>query len=352
MTTDGEGWIKSLTGDAEIAALFCDQAQLASFARFESALLLGLAKAGRIDTQDAAALIAQIKTFAPATAQIAEAAVSDGVPVPEYVRQLRNHVSGPGADKLHFGATSQDLVDTATIETLAKTISILSNRLDQLITALEAMTARDGNNALKAITRMQEALNIRASSRLAGWRLPLEALRDRLPALGDQVLILQFGGAVGDLQALGDDADTVAKAIASELGLGWPGHSWQTSRAPLIAAASWMTELSGALGKIGQDVAIMALRGKGDLELSGGGSSSAMPHKQNPVAAERLVAFARFNASQMGAMHQAQIHEMERSGAAMTLEWMILPQICETAGAGLTAAIALMQSINRIGTRS
>jgi 3-carboxy-cis,cis-muconate cycloisomerase len=313
---------------------------------------LGLAKAGRLDKQDAAALVAQIEAFAPAPIRIAEAAVTDGVPVPEYIRQLRKHVSGPGADMLHFGATSQDLVDTAIIEALLKAISVVTARLDHLITAIEALEARDGENTLKAITRMQEALTIRVSDRLGGWRQPLEALRDRLPRLGDQVAWLQFGGAVGDLQALGADAGTIAQAIAGELDLRWPGHGWQTSREPLIAAASWLTELSGALGKIGQDAAIMALRGAGDIELSGGGTSSAMPHKQNPVTAERLVAFARFNASQMGTMHQARIHEMERSGAAMTLEWMILPQICETTGAGLTAATALMRAINRMGTAS
>lgn len=352
MATGGQGWIMSLTGDAEIAALFSDETQFASFARFEAALILGLATAGRIDKEDAAALTGQIGTFMPDPERIAQSAVSDGVPIPEYVRQLRRHASGPDADMLHFGATSQDLVDTATIEALAGVIAILSDRLDQVIAAIEALEARDGNNVLKAITRMQEALIIRASARLGTWKRPLQALRDRLPALRYQVLVLQFGGAVGDLQALGEDAETIAKAIASELRLRWSGHSWQTSRAPLIAAASWLTELSNALGKIGQDVAIMALRGADDIELSGGGTSSAMPHKQNPVTAERLVAFARFNASQMGAMHQAQLHEMERSGAAMTLEWMILPQICETTGAGLTAAAALIQSINRIGTPS
>ncbi len=352
MAAGGQGWVKSLTGDAEIAALFGDATQFASFARFEAALILGLAKAGRIDKADAATLIGQIATFVPDHERIAQSAVSDGVPIPEYMRQLRRHVSGPGADMLHFGTTSQDLVDTATIEALAQVIAVLSDRLNQLIAAIDRLEARDGTNALKAITRMQEALTIRASARIDTWNRPLEALRDRLPALREQVLVLQFGGAVGDLQVLGKDADTVAKAIASELRLRWPGHSWQTSRTPLIAAASWLTELSNALGKIGQDAAIMALRGADDIEVSGGGTSSAMPHKQNPVAAERLVALARFNASQMGAMHQAQLHEMERSGAAMTLEWMVLPQICEAAGAGLTAAIALIQSINRIGTPS
>jgi len=196
---------------------------------------------------------------------------------------------------------------------------------------------------------MQEALPFAASNRLAAWQQPLEELRARLTKLKEQTRILQFGGAVGDLRALGDNAAIIAETLARDLDLRWPGHSWHVSRGPMVAWANYLSELSGALGKIGQDVALMALRGDGDIQLSGGGSSSAMPHKQNPVTAERLVTMARFNATLVSGMHQAQLHEMERSGAAWMLEWMILPQMCETAGASLKAASALVGSIDRMG---
>jgi hypothetical protein len=204
-------------------------------------------------------------------------------------------------------------------------------------------------NELQAITRMQPAVIFHASDRIATWRHPLSALRERLSALREQTGVLQFGGAVGDLQVLGDNAETVARSIASELGLSWRGHSWHSARSPVIAQANWMSELTGSLGKIGQDVALMALRGSEDIRMSGGGSSSAMPHKQNPVTAERLVTLARFNATLISGMYQAQIHELERSGAAWMLEWMLLPQICETAGASLSAASMLVQSIEHMG---
>ncbi|MEQ8480499.1 MAG: 3-carboxy-cis,cis-muconate cycloisomerase [Hoeflea sp.] len=342
-------WIGGLTGDREIADLFSDHAQFKSFARFESALVSGLAKAGLIDPDAAPDLQRGILEFLPDEKRIATAAVTDGVPVPEYVRQLRQALSGPGSDLVHFGATSQDLTDTATVEALLRVIDVASARLDLLIADLDALEARDGKRPLKAVTRMQEALDIRASDRIRIWRDPLKAVSDRVPALRIETGKLQFGGAVGDLQALGGNAGTVAATIADKLGLDWPGSGWHTSRRPLMACAGWMNELSAALGKIGQDVAIMALCGSADIALSGGGSSSAMPHKQNPVTAERLVALSRFNASLMGAMHQAQIHEMERSGAAMTLEWMALPQICETTGSGLLAGRELIGSITRIG---
>jgi 3-carboxy-cis,cis-muconate cycloisomerase len=352
MAAGEQGWIAKLTGDVEIAALFEDQALIASFARFESALVAGLAAAGRIDGTHAHRLIDQIDAFTPDSAAIAEAAVRDGVPVPEYVRQLRDHVSGPGREMLHFGATSQDLVDTAMVEAATRVSVIVTGRLDRLIAQLDQLEARDGGNALQAITRMQPALRFRAADRLNTWRRPLQDLRNRLGTVRERMEMLQFGGATGDLQALGSDAATVAAALADHLKLRWPGHSWHSDRGALIGYAGWLTELSGALGKIGQDVALMALRGETDIALSGGGSSSAMPHKQNPVAAERLVALARFNANLAGAMYHTQINEMERSGAAWTLEWMIFPQICETTGAALNAATTLIQSINRMGEPS
>lgn len=349
MDAGGHGWTSGLFRDREIAEHFADTATFASFARFEQALIRGLAKAGLVDAGDAAHLIDQISAFEPDHAAIEMATVRDGVPVPEYVRQLRSRVSGPGSDLLHFGATSQDLVDTAAIEALGQTGAVLALRLDDLLALLAGVTAANGANPLRAITRMQPALGFQASDRLTAWAQPLDDLRTRLKDLTGRTRILQFGGAVGNLQALGNNAAIIAQTIAGELGLNWPGHSWHSSRAPMVAHANWMSELTGALGKIGQDIALMALRGDHDIRLSGGGSSSAMPHKQNPVTAERLVTLARFNATLLSAMHQSQIHEMERSGAAWMLEWMILPQMCETAGASLIAASALVRSIECMG---
>lgn len=350
MAAGEQGFINGLPGDDEIADQFCDAAQFASFARFECALMTGLAEARRIEAEPAQHIAAQISSFEPDTNTIAQTTIRDGVPVPDYIRQLRAHVSGPGSEMLHFGATSQDLIDTATVEALSRCTTIMTKRLERVLEDLDQLRSRDGNNVLQAITRMQPALRFHASDRIAAWRHPLQALLDRVQALREQTEILQFGGAVGDLQSLGEDAETIAKTMADQLRLTWPGRSWHTARAPILAHAGWLVELSTSLGKIGQDVTLMALRGTSDIKLSGGGTSSAMPHKQNPIGAERLVAMARLNAGLMATMHQSQLHEMERSGSAWMLEGMVLPQICETTGAALDATSQLVQSINRMGT--
>jgi 3-carboxy-cis,cis-muconate cycloisomerase len=103
---------------------------------------------------------------------------------------------------------------------------------------------------------------------------------------------------------------------------------------------------SDSLGKLGQDIALLAQSEVGEVRLSSGGGSSAMPHKVNPVGAETLVALARFNATLVAGMHQSLVHENERSGAAWTLEWMLLPQMAVAAGAALRTADALLRSVS------
>jgi 3-carboxy-cis,cis-muconate cycloisomerase len=129
------------------------------------------------------------------------------------------------------------------------------------------------------------------------------------------------------------------------LGLAVPAGSWHTARDNLAEFASWLSLLTGALGKIGQDIALLAQNEVGDVTVAGGGKSSAMPHKSNPVLAEILVALARYNATQLAALHQTLVHEQERSGAAWTLEWMVLPPMVVAAAAALSHAATLLNAL-------
>jgi 3-carboxy-cis,cis-muconate cycloisomerase len=135
--------------------------------------------------------------------------------------------------------------------------------------------------------------------------------------------------------------DAVAASMAAILGLG-DAPPWHSQRDRIAELAACLSLLSGSLGKFGQDIALMAQNEIGEVRLARGGGSSAMAHKSNPVAAEVLVALARFNAGLLGTLHQALVHENERSGAAWTLEWMVLPQMVVAAGAGLNRARALV----------
>jgi 3-carboxy-cis,cis-muconate cycloisomerase len=130
--------------------------------------------------------------------------------------------------------------------------------------------------------------------------------------------------------------------MATRLGLGVVPRARHSERDGQAELADWLSLVTGSLGKMGQDIALMAQSEVGEVRLRGGGGSSAMPHKVNPVGAEVLVTLARFNAALVSGMHQALVHENERSGAAWTLEWMLLPQMATAAGAALRTALHLV----------
>jgi 3-carboxy-cis,cis-muconate cycloisomerase len=270
----------------------------------------------------------------------------DGVPIPRLVAQLS---TAAGGEAVHRGATSQDVMDTATALTLRATSDLIEARLTALIAALSGLEARFGDRALMGRTRMQAATEITVRDRLLTWRLPLETHLTRLGQLRPRVEVVQIGGASGDRKALGEAAQEIVNQVARELDLGPCGKAWHAMRDGICEYAGFLALVTGSLGKMGQDVALMAQQGAAEISLTGGGGSSAMPHKQNPILAELLVTLARFNAVQLSGMNHAMIHEQERSGAAWSLEWMLLPQMAQATGRALAAGCDLCEKVESIG---
>ena len=226
---------------------------------------------------------------------------------------------------------------------------LITNRLIELEKFLKELEERFGDEPLMGRTRMQAATVIKVRDRVLPWRLPLAEHRVRLDQIRPRIERVQIGGASGDRKALRNKADEVVADVANQLDLAPTKKAWHTMRDGIVEYASLLSMISGTLGKIGQDIALMAQQGIGVIAISGGGTSSAMPHKNNPIAAELLVTLARFNSVQVSAMHHALIHEQERSGAAWALEWMVLPQMLMATARGLGACCSLSQSITRIG---
>jgi len=250
---------------------------------------------------------------------------------------------------VHTGGTSQDVIDTALALTLRDTTDLLITRLTGLAATLATLETRFGANPLMGRTRMQAATMITVADRVQTWRLPLIDHLDRLRTQRPMVERVQIGGASGDRAALGDKADQITTEMAAALGLNPTDSAWHTMRGTVVDHANTLALISGSLGKIGQDIALMAQQGIENIALTGSGRSSAMPHKQNPILAELLVTLARFNAVQVSGMHQAMIHEQERSGTTWALEWMILPQMALATGRATSAAQTLCENITAIG---
>ena len=342
--------LSGLLGDEETSRLFSAEAELAAMLAFERALAEAEADEGVISQEASEAIVATLASFVPDVTALNAGVSRDGVVVPELVRQLRAHVGAPHGDNVHFGATSQDVIDTALVLRLKVVVDRLDGLLSDVIVRLTGLEQRFGTAPLMGRTRMQAAIEITVFDRIRAWREPLERHRARLATIRLELLVVQFGGAAGTLEKLGDKGAAVRRSLAQKLGLG-DAPQWHSQRDRLADFASLLSLITGSLGKFGQDIALMAQDGS-EITLSGGGGSSAMPHKHNPVAAEVLVALARFNATQLSGMHHALVHEQERSGAAWTLEWLLLPQMAVATAASLRQAGMLAGQIESMGANA
>ena len=274
-------------------------------------------------------------------------AANDGLIVPALVRALKTSADADLRDVIHTGLTSQDVIDTAFVLLAKAVLDLFRVRLVELRSRIGTLSRQFGDRPIMGRTRMQAAVPIRVADRLRAWAAPVDAHLDRLDQLEPRLLRLQFGGPVGMRDGIG--AARMAAALAAELNLPDPGAAWHTDRGSIAELAGWLSIVTGSVGKIGQDIALMAQMGPQELTLKSGGTSSAMPHKQNPVRAELLVTLARYNASQLAAMHHSLVHEQERSGAAWALEWMILPDMLMATGCSLVSVKDALDMIAYIG---
>jgi 3-carboxy-cis,cis-muconate cycloisomerase len=344
-TLANSGYLEPVAGDSEIAAHFSAPADLAAMLAFENALAQVQADEGIIPASSAQAIEAAAAGFAFAPQDIAPAIARNGLAVPALIDALRERLPSQARPHLHFGATSQDVIDTSLMLRAKAASGVLTARLARIIAGLDEITAKFGTQALAGRTRMQKALPITAADRLGAWRDLAVDVKDEIDALPFPV---QLGGPVGTLSQLGGKGAPVRAGVAARLGLA-DRKAWHSNRLAVVRLGDACSHVSGALGKIGADIALMAQNEVAEIRLSGSGGSSAMPHKQNPVRAEILVALARYNATQVSALHQSLVHENERSGAAWTLEWMVLPQMFVTAGASTRATLELLQRVEGIG---
>jgi 3-carboxy-cis,cis-muconate cycloisomerase len=337
--------LSGLLGDEEVAAQFSAAAELQAMLAFEVALARAEAEEGLIPAVAAEAIASLAEHFVADLDALNQATARDGVVIPDLVRQWRAAL-GEHAAHLHFGATSQDAIDSGLMLRLTEVLRLLTQRLVTVIGALDALETRFGSQPLMGKTRMQAAIEITVADRIATWRQPLVDLRDAIAAFTAAGLPVQFGGAAGTLDKLGASAVPVRARLAAGLGLS-DRSQWHSQRGVITELGGLFARITGSLGKTGQDLALMA--DAGTAILGGGGASSAMPHKRNPVKAEVLVTLARFNAVQISGLHQAMVHEQERSGAAWTLEWMLLPQMAMATGASTRIAGDLLGSVERLG---
>ena len=336
-------------GDPETLALFTADAEIEAMLAFEVALAKAQAEMQLIPDEAAHAITQIGQGFMPDLEDLRDGIARDGLVVPALIKALRDAIGEPYAVHLHYGSTSQDVIDTALVLRLKQVFALIQNRLTIVLGLLSDLHTAHGNERVMGRTRMKNALPIRCGDRIRAWSEPLTRQLGRVPVLEARICKLQFGGAVGTNHILVQHAERIGVRVAEILELNAPDTCWHTQRDALADFANWLSLITGTCGKLGQDILIMAQDGVKEIEIAGAGTSSAMPHKQNPVQAEALVTLHRFNAAQLGGMSNALIHENERSGSAWGLEWMILPQMVVATGASLRLTQETLASITRMG---
>lgn len=334
-----------LLSDRETAVLFSDAAHIHAMLLVEAALARVQGRLGIIPGKAAARISEVAATLEIPPESLAAGTASAGVPVPALVAALREAAGAEAGQYVHWGATSQDIVDTALVLGLRDMLGVFTTRLDAVIAALAEQADRHRGAVMAGRTRWQQAAPTTLGLKIAVWLDPLIRHRNRLAELRPRLLAVQFGGAAGTLAALGDNGIAVMEALAAELDLAAPPAPWCAQRDSIVECAGWLALVTGSLGKIGQDLMLLAQSEVGEVRAGSGGGSSTMPQKANPVAGEALVALARTNAGLLGAMHQAMLTAQERDGAAWMAEWLTLPQMAVAAGAALKHARTVAETL-------
>lgn len=337
--------LSPLLSDADTAAQFSDAAAVRAMLEFEAALARVEERMGLVPDGAGAAVAAAASGLELDWGRLGRGSVQAGHPVADLVDQLRAR-AGSFGDAVHRGATAQDVMDTALVLNLRVALDRFDARLLEIAASLTELAERHRDSAMAGRTRSQQAVPVTFGLKAAGWLLPIVRHRQRLAELRPRVLVVQFGGAAGTLAVLGGRGEEVVRGLADELSLGVAPMPWHSQRDGLVELAGWCSLVTATLAKFGADVSSLAQTEVGEVRDGSDGVSSAMPHKENPVRSETLVAIGRANASLLAGMHHAAVHEHERSGSAWTLEWLTLPQMAVLTGSSLGHARAVAGSMS------
>lgn len=237
-------------------------------------------------------------------------------------------------------------MDTALVLRLKESIALLEKRMAILIDTMASLESAHTKTLMVARARWQQALPTILGHKINLWVEPMRRHLVRLAQIKSRLLVLSLGGAAGTLAAMGDKGPEVARMLAAELDLELALSPWHTQRDSVAEFGSWLFMLTGSLGKIGQDLLLMAQSEVAEVRFSSGGGSSTMPQKSNPIGAEALVTFARMNAGLLGILHQSQIQEHERGGSGWMLAWATLPQMVMAAAGALKHSVVLFTTID------
>jgi 3-carboxy-cis,cis-muconate cycloisomerase len=344
--------LDALFTTGKMRAIFSDHGRLQAMLDFEAALARGEAQAGAIPQGAAAAIAAQCRAERfDLDALAAQAAQSGNTAIP-LVKALTALVAAQDAEAarfVHWGATSQDAMDTGLVLQLRDALTEIDADLARLASALAALAKEHAATPLAGRTWLQQGPPVTLGLKAAGFLSAVERHRARLAELRGRALVLQLGGAVGTLAALGPRGMEVAAAVAQDLRLALPDLPWHGQRDRVAEVATALGLVVGTLGKLARDVSLLMQTEVGEAaepSMPGRGGSSTMPHKRNPVGSAVMLAAATRVPALVSVMLASMVQEHERGLGGWHAEWETLPEICALAAGALAQAVVVVEGLH------
>src|SRR5882762_1000981 len=351
MSTSLSPLLAPMLSSAAMRTVCDDLSYLQHMLDFEAALARAEAATGVIPASAADTIAKSCRAHPFDLAALAEAATRSGNLAIPLVKALTADVAKADVDAaryVHWGATSQDVIDTASMLSLRAAIDALLSDIDRAIAGFAGLARKHRDTAMVARTWLQHALPMPFGLKLAEYAAALHRSRARLLRLRSEALALQFGGAAGTLAALGDKGLLVAERLAQELKLPLPDAPWHTHRDRIAEVASVLAIAAGTCGKIARDVSLMMQTDVAEaFEPSGEGrgGSSTLPHKRNPVAAASALAAATMAPNLAATIFAAQVQEHERSAGPWHAEWPTLPTLMAVTSGAIAAVVEIAEGL-------
>ncbi len=335
-------------GTREMRALFTDDALIGRHIEVEAALARAQAGLGLIPAAAADALSAIDSTAWLDWERLSARTRTVGYPILPLVEQLSEHLPDGLGQYVHWGATTQDIMDTADVLQIREALTLVAADLDDIAAALRQLAETHIETPMPGRTHLQHALPISFGYKAAVWLSALLRHQQRLTELRGRVEVVSFSGAAGTLASLGQQGLATQAALAAELGLGVPSITWHTVRDGFAEVTGFLALVAASIGKIGYDIMLMMQTEVGEvLEpfVQGRGASSTMPQKRNPISSEMMLAAAKLVREQHSAMLDAMVQDHERATGGWHVEWQALPTAFVIASGGLRAARDVLRGL-------
>ena len=320
---------RDMFGTAEMRAIVSDEALIGRYLEAEAALARAQGRLGVIPQEAAEAIDNAARTITISYETMRHETEIVGYPILPLVHQLAA-AAGEAGRYVHWGATTQDIMDTATVLQIRAALAIIERDLAALRGILADMAVTYRDTAMPGRTHLQQALPITFGYKAAIWLAAIDRHIERVQQVRPRVLFGEYAGAAGTLAAVGDDGLEIQRLFCEELALHQPPITWHVARDGIAETATLLGLITGTLGKIATDIMLMSATEFGEVSepfVPGRGASSTMPQKRNPISSELILAAAKAARQHVAAMLDGMIHDFERATGPWHLEWISLPEI-------------------------